>query len=127
MLSVIVLGGMLVKHVVLQTSPIYSNDIIRDQIIKNTGRLDTIEDNWRREVVFDAELIKGIGELRTNISLLQQELTLYRWAFGLIFVVLVGQLGVAVFSVFMRREVERRDLPLMNNRRHGNDDFEDVR
>jgi hypothetical protein len=133
LLSVVVLGGILVKHVILQTVPIYSNDAIRDQIIKNTGRLDTIEENWRREVVFDAALIKDIGDLKTGISLLQQELTLYRWAFGLIFVVLVGQLGVAVFGGLMRREVERRELlPMTNNRREHDyredrETYEDVR
>jgi hypothetical protein len=122
MLSVGVVGGILAKHVLLQTVPIYSNDAIRDTIVRNTGRLDVIEDNWRREIAFDAELVKSIGELRTNISLLQQELTLYRWAFGLIFVVLVGQLGVAVFSVLIRRDAERRELPMMNHRNYYEDE-----
>jgi hypothetical protein len=113
MLSVGVLGGVLVRHILLQsTTPIFSNGVITDQIIRNTGRLDRLEEQERSDIQLAAEILRQTNELKLQVGLLQQELTLYRWAFGLIFVVLVGQLGVAVFSVLMRREVERRELPL---------------
>jgi hypothetical protein len=111
MLGVVVIGGILASSLWAQTQG-YTNirptGELERQIIVNTGRLDQLEQQQRNDMIFETAMLKETAEISKSVSLVQQELTLYRWALGIIYIVLVGQLGVAVFSLLMRRESDRQ-------------------
>jgi hypothetical protein len=105
--AVLSIGFMFANTIVAQTVPLNS---LTEQIIKNSGRLDRLEDQQRADVLFENEMLKDLAEIKLNVAVLQQEMSMYRWGIGIIYVVLVGQLGVAVFSLLMRREADRQTI-----------------
>jgi hypothetical protein len=105
--AVLSIGFMFASTIVAETVPFNS---LTEQIIKNTGRLDRLEDQQRADLLFENEMLKDVAEIKLNVAVLQQELSMYRWGIGIIYVVLVGQLGVAVFTLLMRRESDRQAM-----------------
>jgi hypothetical protein len=104
--AVLSIGAVFANHIVAQTVPIST---LTEQIIKNTGRLDRLEDQQKADIAFESEMLRDLSELKLNVAVVQQELSMYRWGIGIIYVVLVGQLGVAVFTLLLRRENDRHN------------------